>query len=131
MTRIIIGLVLILTVFACQTSSSDTEIVGNPPAEGFNLEASDEKAMAIADRVMEAMGGRKAWDTTRYIKWTFFGRRTHTWDKAEDKVRIEIPSDTTTMIIDLVNKTGKIKWQGEEINEPDLVKLTKLCEHVK
>ena len=57
-----------------QEDVESTEI--NPAAEGFNLEASDEKAIALADEVMEAMGGRKNWDATRYIRWNFFGRRT-------------------------------------------------------
>ena len=45
----------------------------NPPAKGFNAAGSDAKAVAIADQVMEAMGGRKAWDATRYITWNFLG----------------------------------------------------------
>ncbi|MEJ2086172.1 MAG: hypothetical protein P8Y44_10915, partial [Acidobacteriota bacterium] len=49
----------------------------NPPAPGFNAEASDDEAIVIADQVMEALGGRKAWDDTRYLTWNFFGRRRH------------------------------------------------------
>jgi hypothetical protein len=62
---------------------------GNEPAKGFNLEASDEKAIELADQVMEAMGGRQAWDETRYIKWNFFGVRRLLWDKETGWVRIE------------------------------------------
>ena len=32
---------------------------------------------AIADQVMTAMGGQKAWDDTHYLRFTFAGRRTH------------------------------------------------------
>ena len=42
---------------------------------------SDEKAVAVADEVMEALGGQSAWDNTRCLTWSFFGRRTHVWDK--------------------------------------------------
>ena len=41
---------------ACQTSQKK-RIKGNPPSEGFDLTNSDAKAIAIADEVIEAMGG--------------------------------------------------------------------------
>ena len=44
----------------------------NPPAPGFNTADSDPKAIALADEVMAAMGGRANWDATRYITWRFF-----------------------------------------------------------
>jgi hypothetical protein len=47
----------------------------NPPAAGFDEAGSDAKAIQIADMAMEAMGGRKNWDKTRYIAWNFFGNR--------------------------------------------------------
>src|SRR2546421_138000 len=53
----------------------------NPPAPGFDRAGSDPRAVAIADRTMRAMGGRRAWDQTRYISWRFFGKRLHVWDK--------------------------------------------------
>ena len=59
----------------------DEAVLGNPPAEGFNAAASDDKAIALADQVMEKMGGRKNWDNTRYLHWNFFGRRTLLWIK--------------------------------------------------
>jgi hypothetical protein len=55
--------------------------ITNPAAEGFNESASDAKAIAIADEVMQAMGGRKAWDKTRYLSWKFFSFRQLTWDR--------------------------------------------------
>lgn len=61
----------------------------NPEASGFNNAASDARAIEIADQVMNAMGGRAAWDQTRYIKWNFFGARKLLWDKYTGWVRIE------------------------------------------
>ena len=61
----------------------------NPPAPGFDLQGSDPTAIEIADRVMEAMGGRDAWDATRYLTWKFFGRRLHVWDKHTGRIRVE------------------------------------------
>ncbi len=61
----------------------------NPPAPGFNLADSDPEAIRIADQVMEALGGRKNWDKTRYLKWNFFGKRRHTWDRYTGNYRLE------------------------------------------
>lgn len=48
----------------------------------------DPKAAAIADQVMDALGGKKAWDDTHYLRFDFgvekdgkFQGRSHTWDK--------------------------------------------------
>ena len=38
-------------------------------------EVSDPKAIEIANKVMAAMGGEKAWNDTRHITWNFFGVR--------------------------------------------------------
>ncbi|MGB0525150.1 MAG: hypothetical protein ACPGJS_19405, partial [Flammeovirgaceae bacterium] len=101
----------------------------NPPAEGFNLAESDEKAIQIADRVMEAMGGRKNWDDTRFIQWTFFGRRDLYWDKKEGRVRIEIPEKEMVMLVNVFDNTGKIQVAGEELTEPD--SITKYVQQAK
>jgi len=53
----------------------------NPAMPGFDAEGSDPEAIAVADEVMENLGGRRAWDESRYLTWKFFGRRTHVWDK--------------------------------------------------
>ena len=44
---------------------------------------------ALADRVLQALGGKQAWDNTRYIHFTFAGRRTHWWDKWTGRHRVE------------------------------------------
>ncbi|MCB9082203.1 MAG: hypothetical protein H6555_10875 [Lewinellaceae bacterium] len=94
----------------------------NPAAPGFNAVASDAKAIDLADQVMEAMGGRTAWDATRFIEWTFFGRRTLLWDKTAGRVRIEIPADSTVFLLNLWDKTGKVLLKGKEQTEPDSLK---------
>ncbi|MCY3554187.1 MAG: hypothetical protein OXH56_02585 [Gemmatimonadetes bacterium] len=47
-----------------------------------------DRAQVIADEVMEAMGGRDNWDATRYIRFSFFGFRTHYWDKHDGRYRV-------------------------------------------
>jgi hypothetical protein len=46
-------------------------------------------ANSVADRVMKALGGQEAWDNTRYLRFSFAGRRTHWWDKWTGRHRIE------------------------------------------
>ncbi len=80
----------------------------NYPLPGFDLEGSDPLAIVLADRIMSAMGGREAWDKTRYIKWKFFGRRTLLWDKESAKVRIEIEQGNQVILLDSesINREG-------------------------
>jgi hypothetical protein len=59
--------------------------------------ASDPKAVAVADRVMEALGGAAAWNATRYLRFDFavdrggktVMRRAHVWDKWTGRYRVE------------------------------------------
>lgn len=117
--RVFYLFILVVGLVSCQTGSDSKEEYGNPPAEGFNLEESDEQAMAIADQVMEAMGGRTAWDSTRYIQWTFFGRRDLLWDKKTGDVVIEVPGDTSTYFVNIFDKTGKVWLKGQDISQTD------------
>ncbi len=85
----------------------------NPAAPGFNLLESDAKAIEVADAVMQAMGGRKNWDDTRYLSWRFFGRRLLIWDKHSGNVRIE--ADSTIYLVNVFNNSiGKVK-KGKEV----------------
>ncbi|MGB3184134.1 MAG: hypothetical protein WBB45_22260 [Cyclobacteriaceae bacterium] len=95
---------------------------GNPEAEGFDMENSSEEAMAIADKVMEEMGGRKAWDNTRYIEWTFFGRRKLLWDKQENMVRIDFVNDPLTIITTIEGEAeGKVWMDSVLVEDADSV----------
>lgn len=94
----------------------------NPAAEGFNAAASDKKAVAIADEVMQAMGGRQAWDATRFISWTFFGSRTLTWDKHRGICRVDWQKRPWKVIVNLHDGTGKVQLNGVEQTHPDTLK---------
>lgn len=111
---LIVSLIFLHSCTPASQESSDRQLSTNPnpAAEGFNKEASDSTAIAIADKVMEAMGGREAWDKTRYISWTFFGRRDLVWDKYTGDVQITIP-DKDLRIVTNVNKGGGKAWGNE------------------
>ncbi|MEO0469362.1 MAG: DUF6503 family protein [Bacteroidota bacterium] len=101
----------------------------NPAAEGFDATGSDSMAIALADEVMEAMGGREAWDQTRYIHWNFLGFRTLTWDKIGKRVRIDMPETETTLITNLETLEGMAKQRGAVVSDPDT--LSKLMEQAR
>ncbi len=86
----------------------------NPPATGFNASGSDDMAMELADRTMEAMGGRAAWDAVRVIGWTIF-KRTHVWDKWTGDYRLE--ADSTLVIMNINTKQGRVWEKGVEITD--------------
>ncbi len=83
-----------------------------PPA----APASDPRAVAVAERVLEAMGGREAWDATRYLQWNFFGRRTHAWDRVTGDVRIE--ADGRVTLLNVHTRAGRVFEAGVEITDP-------------
>lgn len=87
----------------------------NPPAVGFDLAGSDARALQLADACMRALGGRRAWDETRYIAWRSFGARLHVWDKASGDLRIEAVDRTSgAPMLTLMNvhtRAGRA-WRG-------------------
>lgn len=102
--------IFLLFITACQPDKPSTQNQDpNPAAEGFNAAESDAKAIEIADEVMEAMGGKKAWDDTRYLTWNFFGVRKHWWDKATGDIRIEVARDSMVIVMNLETEIGKAR----------------------
>ena len=95
----------------------------NPPMAGFDEEGSDAEAIAIADEVMAALGGRKAWDDTRYITWNFFGSRQHLWDRATGDVRIEWTDRESgaehVVLMNLTTKKGGAWEDGDAVTDPE------------
>ncbi|MEM7103577.1 MAG: hypothetical protein AAF502_10630 [Bacteroidota bacterium] len=111
------ALLAMFLFFSCNNVENTTQSSDpNPPANGFDLEGSDTKAIEIADEVMLAMGGRTNWDQTRIIKWNFFGSRLLVWDKWSGDVRIEDPKENSTTLVNIKNKKGQVKV-GDVIHE--------------
>jgi hypothetical protein len=92
----------------------------NPAAEGFDAAGSDAKAIAIADQVMAAMGGRAPWDQTRYLSWNFFGLRTHVWDRWSGDHRFM--QGNRLVLMNIGSKQGRAWTDGEELAGEDLAK---------
>lgn len=119
--------VIFLAFVACSKPSENvgnqvetTQEEENPAMPGFNTTGSDAKAVAIADSVMKAMGGRDNWDDTRYIAWNFFGARDLVWDKASGNVRVESPRDSTIYLVNIKDGTGMVAKDTALIEEDSL-----------
>ena len=88
---------------------------------------SDPKAVAIAHHVIDAMGGKEAWDNTRYIRFTFFGFRTHHWDKWTGRYRVEWNDRrsgvTNVVLMNLNTKEGEAYVNGQKAEREELADL--------
>lgn len=104
---VFVALVLVPSALARQAEE-------NPPMEGFNLEASDAKAIEIADAVMRSMGGRQNWDNTHYLSWGF-GGDDQLWDKWTGQFRYQ--RDSLVVLMNIHTKEGRAWADGQEITD--------------
>lgn len=119
-------IITLIFATACSSGNKNKEEIfdpfavdPNPAGPEFNIQDSDSAAIAVADQVMEAMGGRMKWEHTRYFYWDFFGKRQLTWDKLGNKVRIDSPGDSTVYFVNTIDKTGKVYKNSKEIADPE------------
>jgi hypothetical protein len=104
-----------------------------PPAAAAAAPAaaagSDQQAHRIASQVMEALGGRSAWDSTRYLRFTFAGRRSHLWDKATGRHRVEGQDRDGKRFVVLENlntRQGRAWVDGQEATGEKLQQMLEL-----
>lgn len=107
------------TLLSCNTTGG--KYTPNPAAQGFNKDASDAKAIQIADEVMQAQGGRGAWDAVRYVSWNFFGNRKLIWDKFTGNVRIDWLKKSQTVIVNIQTGQGKVMINNTVQTHPDTI----------
>jgi hypothetical protein len=123
-------LFVVIAFCSCEPKTTDNYSVdSNPAADGFDLENSDPAAVELADSIMQAMGGRRNWDDTRFISWNFFGNRDLIWDKMKNRVRIESHRDSITYLLDLGTMEGRVSVKGQELAPGD--SLTKMLDRGK
>ena len=101
--------------------------------------ASDPKAIAIADQVMQALGGKDHWDKLNGLRWTFGAEvndsirgtpRRHSWDKMTGWHRVEgkTRAGQTFCLIHNMNYAKAMAWMdGKPIEGDSLAKLTKMA----
>lgn len=59
---------------------------------------------------------KPAWDTTRYVRWTFVGMHTYTWDKERHFTTVEWGD--TKVLLNINEKTGKVYEAGQLVPAP-------------
>jgi hypothetical protein len=101
-----------------------------PDAVSMPRASSDAKALEIADRVMRSLGGREAWDKTRFLRFGFgterdgkFQGRTHVWDKWTGRYRVEGQTregQPYVILMNLNTKAGRAWLAGKELSGDDL-----------
>lgn len=77
--------------------------------------------MEIAEATLEAMGGREAWEGTRFLEWTYLGRRHYHWDRWEGRVRVRYPMDDRWVVVvwNTADLQGKAWIAGEPVEDPN------------
>jgi triosephosphate isomerase len=101
------------------------ELPPDTPARVHVNDDSDAEAIALAQQVMERMGGWEAWDATRYVSWHFFGRRMHYWDRETGDIRIEFENEGETYLIlmNVADRSGRAWKNSEPLEEAELTEM--------
>jgi hypothetical protein len=90
-------------------------LVSAAPSAGARSVAPSRPAADLADRVLDALGGRGAWDGTHYISWNFRGKRKHLWDKWSGNLRFE--SGDRLCLLNLGTREGRVFEKGVEVTD--------------
>ncbi|HWN41030.1 MAG TPA: DUF6503 family protein [Thermoanaerobaculia bacterium] len=75
-------------------------------------------AEEVAGNVMQALGGKEAWDKTRFLRFSFAGRRTHWWDKWTGQHRLEGQNQEGKkyVVLENVNSKEGVAWlEGQKL----------------
>jgi hypothetical protein len=115
-------------------------VVSTPPGPSARAESepSDPKAVAVAERVMDVLGGEEAWKATRYLRFDFavdregktLSRRAHTWDRRSGRYRVEAKNKAGEPVLVLMNlntREGQAWVGGEPVTGETLAGLLESC----
>lgn len=89
---------------------------------------SDAKAVEIAHKVMENMGGVENWNNVHYLKWDF-GKRVLHWNKWTGDVRVTSPKDELVILVNINTNKGKAFKNGVLVT--DAKETTQLLNQAK
>jgi hypothetical protein len=104
---------LLLGAFGCRNAP----LAERDPLVLASLErGSDPRAVALAEAVLERLGGRAAWERARVLEWTFFGRRSHVWDRWTGDYRLD--EGPKVVLMNLETGAGRVFVDGTEVTAP-------------
>lgn len=93
--------------------------VGTPPAEQAAGAAEPAgEVEALVARLEEALGGRDAWEGTRFLRFRFARVRTHHWDRYTGRHRLDAEDQAGRPIVVLHNvqtREGRAWVDGEQL----------------
>lgn len=116
----VLSVALALALIACAEQSV---VEAEPAAGGTGITHGDPRAIELAGKTMQAMGGRDAWESTRYLTWNFFGVRRHVWDKHAGDIRVEWNDRETgeprTVLMNLDTGDGRAFISGAEVDDEE------------
>ena len=96
-------------------------VCASPAANKKSTINNRNKARAVAEKVIEAMGGWESWKSTRYLRFSFFGFRTHYWDKDTGRYRVSWTDrrsgHSQVILMNLNSKKGKVYTDGIEVTD--------------
>jgi len=101
--------ILGVIVFAALAFAAYLWYTDTPKPEGVQ----GPKAEAMTDLMFDAIN-KEAWDTLRYIRWTFPGDRNYVWDKKDHQVTVSW--DDTKVYLNTKTQKGKV-FHDEELIE--------------
>jgi hypothetical protein len=96
----------------------------------------DDKANAIADEMMQALGGRENWDKARFLRFTFVrqGRRLNlTWDRESGRYRLEAVNDSGVpyvVVMNLATRQGRAAVEGRPLDGAELSEYLTLAARI-
>ena len=76
---------VVLIIFAAASGLAFKQSMASSTVPG----QSDQQSIDIANATHASMGGEKAWNSTRYVSWKYFGGRLHVCDKWTGNHRME------------------------------------------
>lgn len=99
-------------------------------APGWAQEQADSRAVAVADEMVEAMGGQTAWDHVRYLRFDFVVEREgaevarvrHLWDRHLGRYRVEWKDREGRELQAFFNvntRSGRVWVRGEPARDED------------
>ena len=120
------GILLLVSVVGSCSDAPKAEVDENSimvPMQNEPSEVADEViARALLDSMVNAVGGRQAWQDTRFVTWNFFGARNVWWDKHNNQVRIESSRTDFKAIVNTQNHSGQVFVNGMKQQSSDSIK---------
>jgi hypothetical protein len=96
----------------------------------------DERANAVADEMMAALGGKEKWEKARFLRFTFVRQGRHltlTWDRYSGRYRLEALNDAGVpyvVVMNLLTRQGRAALDGRSLDGAQLSEYLTLATRI-